>query len=56
MDVNLGYAAWLAQKSTEIDTLELTFDDSSSVFFSLSDHTTCINVTSEPEIQEPNLD
>lgn len=54
MDVNLGYAAWLAQQSTQSSTLRLAFDDSSSVLFSLSDHTTCIDVAPEPDTQQPD--
>lgn len=56
MDVNLGYAAWLTETENKNSTLKLTFDDGSSVLFSLAEHTTRIDTTADIDQQEPCID
>ncbi|CAM3730275.1 hypothetical protein RHSA111115_04215 [Rheinheimera salexigens] len=56
MQKSLGYTAWLIQQDTQKSTLQLSFNDNSSVLFSLLDHTTCIETGTEPETQESTLD
>lgn len=55
MDVTLSYAAWLSQQQTDDNTLTVTFEDASSVFFSNLDHETHL-VSNVAEVEELNVD
>jgi hypothetical protein len=55
MDVTLSYAAWLSQQTTDNSTLQVTFNDASSVLFSTLDHETHLS-GAEVEITEPDVD